>query len=463
MSDHNDFIARIVALSRNAIHPKELQKLQHVVKSEGALLAAMGTKGTGDNFESSILMDYAKLFNKEEELFPLSILFLCMQNHLMDEKAENLQYTWLSIATNMFHLINSVRDYRTLSNVFACYHREVSQIILTIAKYAIKLGQSKEVIYALEVAADITQPNNDSSSNSCLTAAHVAFVQVCNTARMYKYASTWIQKNPILAINPTEAYITTEDYLVYHYHASLTFIAQKEYNLAMECLNNCITIPSVAPSEISLLAIRTAMFVSLLHNGQPYILPNFVSSCVKQACETSIIPYKRIQDIFLQGDSSNLKNAIELNEDILSTDHNYGLAHALVDAQARHNMRKLTDTYITLSLTDMATNLGLSTSGEAEVMLCELILSGAIAATIDKPSGMVHFEDKIMDNKAEKELMRSLKETMNLNNQLETMKKQLYISPLFIQSLTTSSSSRSPRSIYDGSDDVGDMEELLSA
>merc|ERR1712194_320674 len=102
----------------------------------------------------------------------------------------------------------------------------------------------------------------------------------------------------------------------------------------MECLNNCITIPSVAPSEISLLAIRTAMFVSLLHNGQPYILPNFVSSCVKQACETSIIPYKRVQDIFLQGDSSNLKNAIELNEDILSTDHNYGLAHALVDAQA---------------------------------------------------------------------------------------------------------------------------------
>ena len=56
-------------------------------------------------------------------------------------------------------------------------------------------------------------------------------------------------------------------------------------------------------------------------------------------------------------------------------------------------MRRLTDCYITLSLEDIAQQVGLASADEAQVQLLWLIERGLIFATIDQSTRMVHFSD----------------------------------------------------------------------
>ena len=63
-------------------------------------------------------------------------------------------------------------------------------------------------------------------------------------------------------------------------------------------------------------------------------------------------------------------------QDVLTQDHNLGLARQVRSALVRHNVRKLTSTYITLSLTDIAATAGLTDVDAAEALLRTMISSG---------------------------------------------------------------------------------------
>ena len=60
----------------------------------------------------------------------------------------------------------------------------------------------------------------------------------------------------------------------------------------------------------------------------------------------------------------------------MNQDHNLGLARQVRSALVRHNVRKLTSTYITLSLADIAATAGLTDVDAAEVLLRTMIASG---------------------------------------------------------------------------------------
>ena len=63
-------------------------------------------------------------------------------------------------------------------------------------------------------------------------------------------------------------------------------------------------------------------------------------------------------------------------QDVLTQDHNLGLARQVRSALVRHNVRKLTSTYITLSLTDIAATAGLADVDATEALLRTMISSG---------------------------------------------------------------------------------------
>ena len=177
--------------------------------------------------------------------------------------------------------------------------------------------------------------------------------------------------------------------------------------------------------------------------------------------------YVRLEESFLRGDSSVLLIAVDSNREALEADGNYGLALALKGAQARRKMRQLTDTYITLSIEDMASKLDIGSAGEAEKMLSGLIASGQIAARIDQTTGMVYFQDAhVDDEEKEREMVQCLEQTMALTEKIELMKKQLYSSPAYLKSLTTSGGASgggdggsSGRGIFDAmeTDVLGDL------
>lgn len=440
MNTKEAVIEELVLICRSARDTSQLSSLRNHCLHQSAILMSMGSQNVMG--KTTILLDHISNFSRLEDMIPLTIILLAMQvRSIPESNQQDIKQRWLGESITLLTTVCESRSVVELEQILHFFHKEFASIALTTAKYAISL-KVPQVVTLLEGTVEMCSPRK-----SCLTASHVAFVQVCTFFRWYQYASRWIRENPVFSIDPPLAHVSTEDYLSYQYHAALCFIAQKEYKLSLEYLSNCITIPSLAPSAISLLATRTARLVALLHNGRPFVCPKFASSCVKgkqDGHSASILSqdtsYKFLQDAFTEGDAVALQKAIKSNQSVLSVDGNLGLAYTLVEAQARHNMRKLTDTYIRLSLSDMATKLGLEGVVEAERLLCDLVASGHIAATIDQCSGTVHFQDRPNSRLSrESNLIATLNETITLNEKLEDMKKELYSSPVYLLSLTSSS------------------------
>ena len=75
-------------------------------------------------------------------------------------------------------------------------------------------------------------------------------------------------------------------------------------------------------------------------------------------------------------------------QETFTQDNNLGLVRQVVSSQTRSNIRRLTRTFITLSLSDLAHRVGLSSPALVEAELVKMIQSGSIHATISHQVGI---------------------------------------------------------------------------
>lgn len=64
---------------------------------------------------------------------------------------------------------------------------------------------------------------------------------------------------------------------------------------------------------------------------------------------------------------------MNLTPDLFAKDENLGLAFIALEATVKHNLKLLTNTFVTLHLTDIATKAGLSNSKIAEEFLFKMV------------------------------------------------------------------------------------------
>ena len=77
------------------------------------------------------------------------------------------------------------------------------------------------------------------------------------------------------------------------------------------------------------------------------------------------------------------------DQETFSQDNNLGLVKQVVSSQTRSNIRRLTRTFITLSLSDLAHRVGLASPALVEAELVKMIQSGSIHATISHQVGIL--------------------------------------------------------------------------
>ncbi|KAG6756199.1 hypothetical protein POTOM_039624 [Populus tomentosa] len=75
----------------------------------------------------------------------------------------------------------------------------------------------------------------------------------------------------------------------------------------------------------------------------------------------------------------------------LCQDNNLGLVKQVISSMYKRNIQRLTQTYWTLSVQDIAKNVQLSSPKEAEMHVLQMIEDGEIYATINQKDGMVRF------------------------------------------------------------------------
>jgi COP9 signalosome complex subunit 3 len=72
-------------------------------------------------------------------------------------------------------------------------------------------------------------------------------------------------------------------------------------------------------------------------------------------------------------------------------DTNLGLVKQCVESLYKRNIQRLTQTYLTLSLEDIASSVALPAARDAELRILRMIGAGEIHATINQKDGMVRF------------------------------------------------------------------------
>ena len=123
--------------------------------------------------------------------------------------------------------------------------------------------------------------------------------------------------------------------------------------------------------------------------------------------------------------------------EVYTRDRNMGLVKQCVAALHSKNIQRLTKTFLTLSLADMANRVGLDGgAAEAERHVLKMIEEGAIHATINQKDGMVSFHDNPVLNDSDA-MQRHLEEQMGLcmelSNKLGEMDREISVNPQYVQ------------------------------
>ncbi|CAK0832886.1 unnamed protein product [Prorocentrum cordatum] len=324
----------------------------------------------------------------------------------------------------------------------------VSTLCRSYAQMAIEDGQAAMVqaVLPLRCAVEKLRPSAET-----LTPVHADFLRVCLKAKAYPFASPVLDQ-PIYDIsmsNGSSSQMTPQSFLCYFYYGALLRIGMKEYQLALQMLLVVLTCPASCLSAIQADAYKKYVLVSLKAHGESQALPVYASHIVQRYA--AINGY--VQDLaeaFKAGDTAAMNRVAEEKAAQIQADQNTGLVKQVVASLQRHKVQLLTKTYLTLSLAEIAKELGIEESKTAEVeeLLFDMISNGEINARIDQITGNVSFEDdsEDMDSAMMEKMQDKLARILELASRLASFEHEVASSEAYIRKVATLEADLPPRS-----------------
>lgn len=266
---------------------------------------------------------------------------------------------------------------------------DAEQIRLAPDKFISVCKRFKDYVGLLEapmrgVAPLLTAVKKLRPSPERLTTLHADFLQLCLLAKCYKAGFRILEDDVFEIDQPKDLYL-------YCYYGGMICIGLKRYPKALELLHNVVTAPMSTLSAIAVEAYKKYILVSLIHLGQfSTTLPKYASTVAQRLKNFSQL-YIDLVSCYGNGTISELEVYIQANTEKFESDHNLGLVKQVLSSMYKRNIQRLTQTYLTLSLEDIAKTVELSSPREAEMHVLQMIQDGEIYATINQKDGMVRF------------------------------------------------------------------------
>lgn len=126
---------------------------------------------------------------------------------------------------------------------------------------------------------------------------------------------------------------------------------------------------------------------------------------------------------------------MEENIDKIREDGNEGLVKQCLSSLSTGNIKRLTQTYVTLSLEDIASSAQLSSAQAAEMKVLDMIAQSQIFARINQADGMVSFledPEEYNTNAMMDELDSRIQSTSALYSVLSNLNSELACDPEYI-------------------------------
>lgn len=223
-------------------------------------------------------------------------------------------------------------------------------------------------------------------STEHLTTLHPDFLLLSLLAKSYK-AGLSVLEDDIFEVDQPR------DFFLYSYYGGMINIGQKRFHKALEYLHNAVTAPMTVLNAIAIEAYKKYILVSLIHNGQVPSFPKYTSSVAQRSLKSYAQPYVDLANSYSTGKISELESCLETNMEKFKSDNNLGLVKQVLSSLYKRNIQRLTQTYLTLSLQDIANIVQLDNSKQAEMHVLQMIQDGDIFATINQKDGMVSFHE----------------------------------------------------------------------
>ncbi|OAE24292.1 hypothetical protein AXG93_1052s1150 [Marchantia polymorpha subsp. ruderalis] len=181
--------------------------------------------------------------------------------------------------------------------------------------------------------------------------------------------------------------------LGYLYLLGMLYIGLKRFGKALEFFQHAITAPATVLNAITIAAYKKFVLVCLIHNGQVPPFPKYTPSVVQRNLKSCAQDYFDLANLYNSRNIMDVKRCVNAHEDVFKNDTNLGLANQVIASLYKRNIQRLTQTYLTLSLQDIADTVQLDGPKEAELHILQMIQDGEIFATINQKDGMVSFQE----------------------------------------------------------------------
>lgn len=222
-----------------------------------------------------------------------------------------------------------------------------------------------------------------------ITPLHAMLFQCCLLANIPIAAVPALEQDAY-DVDPHLTGMVVRDFLLYCYYGALIHIARKRYSEAADLLLSAMTSPAAALSAIVMAAWKKWVLLGLLTRGSIQPLPKWASQPLLRA-NRSEGPYQEVAIAYSGTSAATMNEVVRKNLLVFEEDENVGLVNLVVEAQTKRNVLRLTQTFITLSLSDVAKQVGLPSAESAELAILRMIDAGEVVAEIDGGKGMVRF------------------------------------------------------------------------
>lgn len=326
---------------------------------------------------------------------------------------------------------------------------EVAVIFHAAANVACFLQKPRMLVQSVKLVSEKLR-----QEHIALNAVQADLLQLYISGQMYPSAYDYITNTVILEINLKNTSVTVTDFLRYFYYSGLICIGMRKYSQAIDNFLQVITTPASAVSDIVVQAIYKCTLVSLIEYGTVFELPKDTPQVVQRYVKNNPSKvYEELNKYFKDNDTESLTGHIHTSRELLNKNGNFGLAKQLPDALIRHRIGLLTNTYITLSLQDIAAISGLATADEAEKHLLYMVDTGKITVRISQETGMVRFLDSQENSSAFDvigKLQSNMHQSIKLAEELRRLQSKVLTSTEYISKLNSSSKGAGGVANWDG-------------
>ncbi|XP_025083044.1 COP9 signalosome complex subunit 3-like [Pomacea canaliculata] len=271
-----------------------------------------------------------------------------------------------------------------------------------------------------------------------LTSIHSDLCQLCLLSKNLKPALQFLDVD-ITDISREGGHYDAKDFLLYFYYGGMIYTALKIYTRALYFFEMAVTTPSMAVSHIMMEAYKKFILVALIVQGKipslPKYAPQIVARYIKPLCQA----YHDLANAYATNNPAEVRAAVTKHSETFTRDNNMGLVKQCVTSMFKKNIQRLTKTFLTLSLADMANRVQLSGPVEAEKYVLHMINDGEIFATINQKDGMVRFHDnpeKYNSSSMLLDLDREMQKCIKMDEKLREMDREIAVNPQYVQKVS---------------------------